>query len=167
MLSCTPIPDKTRIHTRARIRNRKGAKTSISKSLKILIFCPDKHWTDRMLYKNRNPFVLQAELTVGHFIEQVGDIKNFTNSLLKCSYNWPKIIQKSKEHQPKQTQKTCAIKNLQRINRKIAISNSQKTCFGIPAFTFDEERKTDIQRERDGLPYFCSVKICRRDGEFW
>ena len=43
MLSCTPIPDKTRIHTRARIRNRrkrnrKGAKTSISKSLKILIF---------------------------------------------------------------------------------------------------------------------------------
>ena len=42
MLSCTPIPDKTRIHTRAKIRsrgkrNRKGAKPAYWSFLKVLI----------------------------------------------------------------------------------------------------------------------------------
>ena len=42
MLSCTPIPDKTRIHTRAKIRsrgkrNRQGAKPAYWNFLKVLI----------------------------------------------------------------------------------------------------------------------------------
>ena len=120
----------------------------------------ERNWIvlpNRFLHtKNASRTYFDKKFSIGHFVEQVEDIKDFTNFCSIEATIGPKIIKKQKTNAAQSAHKAYVFNNCGQ-SQKNGNNQSTETCLGLGflVFALEEEKEDDLQSS-------CLVKFCKR-----